>query len=212
MWVGFDLDNTLTENTNFLYRRIEVLICEFFKSNGIDISLDKVTDIVWNFYYLNFNLEQEERNINSYLDTVDFLASKFNLTVDLNSLKEKILNLVNDVNNPLNYSLTKDTEYVLSTLLERKYSLYLVTHGDYVFQVKKLLCLGIGKYFEEIHVVPFYKSKEPYIKPNSIFVGDSLINDILPAKDKAIPVLFEKNNNFVNITTIKDLRSLLDIL
>lgn len=151
MKIYIDFDGTLFNTDKYIEDFMNIL-----NDYGIDKALfDEVKNrICGNSKLFNINV------------IIDYFVTKHNID---NSLKEKINNLLND-----SY-VYSDVIECLTSLINERYELYLLTYGDGEFQKLKINASNLSKYFKDIIITEKDKSKLDIDYENSIFIDNNPI-------------------------------------
>lgn len=193
--VMFDLDQTLLDKDQSLNNFANYQYEEFSLVRFIP---DK-KDFVEKFSELN-NIVMPKEEV--YERLVDF----FNIE---KSLYDELLADLNDNFHVYSVGFSGLHE-MLETLKERGYKLGIITNGRDFYQRNKISALGISDYFSDIVTSGSVNIKKPdqaifqialsklnSSSERSVFIGDSLKVDVIPAKELGMyTILKSKDNSF----------------
>ena len=190
--IFFDLDRTLWDfDSNSAQTLLEIL--DYFNLE------DKVSNShQWVEAYRKYNREVWKRYEAKQINKKELRLERFRLLFsEYNINDELLISKVSDYY--IQYSPTKTgTMPFAKELLEylySKYKLYIITNGFFEIQKTKLQAAGIDKYFLKVFTSDIIGAAKPdrkifeasvksvnARKVQSLFVGDSLDNDIVGAK------------------------------
>lgn len=146
MKIYIDFDGTLFDSTkhNNIFKDL------FSKYNVSNNYLEKVMELDY----------EHDKNL-------DHLANKIILD---NNLDDKILSELDGI---YNESLAFDDAITFLEKYYQKYDLILLTLGNYDYQLKKIKCLNINKYFKDIIITEKDKSKLDINYSDGIFIDNN---------------------------------------
>lgn len=206
--VIFDLDDTLIMWKEEYWKALE----DTFQYFQIDVSLLELLEI--------------EKKINHYEDFYD-IYNKENMKTLIESGFKRIVTLPDsfiDVwEENLGYCAEEAEEGVKRTLtyLKQKYDLVVLTNWFRKSAILRLKKAGILSFFKEVYGAE--KTKKPnkeafliacdeYFPEECVMIGDSLINDVSPAKNLGMKEIYYTKIPVKEYTCIKDLEELTEIL
>lgn len=204
-YVIFDLDKTLFNHVKGERMGLERVFGAYYKEKVVD----------FNSFHSEFsianatgwkNYEKGECDVKCVLQYPFIqLCNLYRVNNDLN----EIVNLYTDVY--VKYcTLFEGVDAILNHLVDSGINLAICTNGFEKVQGAKIVYHGIKNYFSHF----FYGSKAPLCKPHRyffniminalqvnanqiLFIGDSLENDIYPARNAGMNVLYIDNNCLV---------------
>jgi putative hydrolase of the HAD superfamily len=194
----FDLDHTIWDfesnaraTLSSLYNELNLLErgvhdFELFYKNYISHN-----DKLWERYRKGFIKQEELRIKRMWLALLDFKIADDKLA---NEMNVRFLDLL-----PTRTLLFPYTKEILQYLVDKNYSLHLITNGFEKTQHSKLEYSGLSKYFKEVitsegsnslkpnrEIFDFAISKANALPGQSIMIGDSIEVDILGAANAGI--------------------------
>ncbi|WP_261381427.1 HAD family hydrolase [Paenibacillus cremeus] len=191
--VIFDLDQTLLDKNQSL---LNFANYQYEQSSLVRFIPNK-QDFIVKFSELNNIVMPKE-------EVYEKLVHIFNIDKSLHA------ELLNDLDNNFHvYSVGfPGLHEMLKTLKERGYKLGIITNGRDFYQRNKISALGISDYFNEIVTSGAVNIKKPdhaifrivlnnlqSSSERSVFIGDSLKADVIPAKELGMFTILKSNDS-----------------
>ncbi len=218
MKIFIDLDNTLLDEIT---------------------GFNKYAPLIYKKYHNHTNLKYEEftknwkaslepfysKYLNGEISFQDQRFSRLKYSLGNNSIPDQVLNDFNHYYNQVYEDSWTIFDGWINYFTEYKNDYYLITNGSSSQQRKKLSKLSIDKYFKELFIskeIGFRKPNQEFftyvlikansIASNSIVVGDSYENDIVPSIKLGIKCIwinhnkkiYEKNDYVVEVNSVDE--------
>lgn len=186
--IGFDMDGTLYNELCFIkqvYKRIAMLLHEHSSSHTFD-----------RIYNWLVNRWKEKGSSYPFIfkEAIEMFVGNSG-----NSIVKECLYIYR--NFKPNLKLNPEIGKTLETLINKNYSLFLVTDGNYVLQKTKFYSLGLIDWFKQDNVIFTGKLGEEYYKPNTKAINhisclDESPKSVLYIGDREVDANFAINANF----------------
>jgi len=224
--IVFDLDDTLIKTTQH-YINTERYFADLF--NGFGIPRDEILELIkladlklleefkYGYQWYQQGLE----------DVYEQLRAKYAIKIEgINDLLKNKIAVEFKLAIPELWDNSKD---ILEYFKQLNCRLFIMTLGDYDVQMAKIVKADLEKYFDHIFTVgrkddaDFQNliKKTGVIPENTYFVGNSIVNDIIPASKAGFKcILYDKFTSFYgqefdipdNVKVITDLNELKTII
>lgn len=215
----FDLDNTLYNQFQLFNEAFKEIFPKSKLSKQIYINSRKHSDKLFQDFINGKILEQEMQMYRLQKAFEDYNIETSDL--DLKKLQDKYQN------NQYNMKLSKYMVNLLKYCNDEKINIGIVTNGTKYHQTKKIQSLDLTHWFDNksifisdeigmhkpsIEIFEHVLSQMNISKNNTYFIGDSIENDIIPAKKFGLKTIYvDRNNdtnlnydNFIDFTISKD--------
>jgi phosphoglycolate phosphatase-like HAD superfamily hydrolase len=195
MKIYWDVDGTLRDNSRLTFEGIYNTL----KEHGIEIPKHPIK--IYKIWTMS-SLEAIQNNQDEFKTFIENLSKKYNFEIDPEKIRFELKNYIHD-----RIAYIKPYSYVkkaLSMLSEYEHGIIsMAKKGSTLEWLKRF---NLDKYFNLDLVHDGVKSKEPYMEPNSIYIGDSITDyyDVLEANRKNKNIKFFMIKRYTYDGLIKD--------